>query len=258
MRKWNDKDLVFLKDNYKKLTAKELSCILDRSVDCIRAKARQLKISKRNILDIASIKVGQTFGSLIVLGIPFRMLCKNGKRYFVLCKCEICGKSDVFLLHDLIRGHTRGDGCNKPGNITHGQSKTRLYKIWKAMIQRCEYQNGLAYKNYGARGISVFAEWRKDFESFRLWSNENGYSENLTLDRINNDDGYNPSNCRWVDRKIQANNKRTNVVVYAFGETKTLMAWSEDPRCKVCYSTLYDRHITRGIDIETSILSEKL
>ena len=87
----------------------------------------------------------------------------------------------------------------------HGMSHTRLYRIWNAMKQRCENPKAISFPRYGGRGIAVCTEWKNSFEAFRNWAMANGYSDKLTIDRINNDGNYEPSNCRWVTNKtIQA------------------------------------------------------
>ena len=87
-------------------------------------------------------------------------------------------------------------------------SNTRLYNIWRGIKKRCGLPTAHAYENYGGRGICVCAEWRESFEAFRDWALANGYRDDLTLDRIDNDRGYEPSNCRWVSWVVQENNKR--------------------------------------------------
>ena len=91
---------------------------------------------------------------------------------------------------------------------THGLTNTRPYQIWYNMKERCDNENCPAYKSYGNRGIKVCQEWSNSFESFLSWAMLNGYQSNLTLDRIDNDKGYEPSNCRWVTQHIQALNRR--------------------------------------------------
>ena len=108
--------------------------------------------------------------------------------------------------------------------VKHGAYRTRLYKIWADMKQRCNNPNHAKYKSYGARGIKVCTEW-KDFYHFREWALCSGYSDILTLDRIDNDKGYYPDNCRWADRFTQQNNTRRNHLITYRGETKTLAQW---------------------------------
>ena len=96
---------------------------------------------------------------------------------------------------------------------THGKSNTKLYEVWKAMRRRTKRENSQAYENYGGRGIGICEEWEKDFETFYKWAIENGYREGLSIDRKDNNKGYNPDNCRWTTRKVQNNNTRANRMV---------------------------------------------
>jgi hypothetical protein len=93
----------------------------------------------------------------------------------------------------------RNEGSKRAMTI-HGGNGTRLYKIWDNMIGRCERQSARNYRRYGGRGISVCSEWRSSFASFQAWSLSSGYSDDLTIDRIDNDGNYNPSNCRWLTK----------------------------------------------------------
>ena len=105
-----------------------------------------------------------------------------------------------------------------------------LYRIWRAILNRCYNPHHTHYKYYGARGIGICPEWldaESGFDSFYVWSIENGYAPGLTIDRINADDGYSPSNCRWVTNKAQQNNKRNNIFLTYDGETHTMQEWSE-------------------------------
>lgn len=140
--------------------------------------------------------------------------------------------------------------------LEHGMSHTRLHDIWTHMIQRCGNQNNAAYKDYGGRGICVCEEWL-EFVAFAKWATTNGYSEELTIDRIDNDKGYSPDNCRWTTQLVQSNNTRKNLFVTAFGETRTIKQWSRDPRCKVKYEGLRVRIKKFGWDAERAIASPK-
>jgi hypothetical protein len=104
--------------------------------------------------------------------------------------------------------------------------KTRLYRIYVNMKGRCNKQYNSRYNIYGARGVRVCGEWQNNFETFKKWAVENGYSDNLTLDRKDNNGDYAPNNCRWVDRIIQANNTRVNRLITIDGETHTIAEWS--------------------------------
>lgn len=133
------------------------------------------------------------------------------------CKCD-CGNTTYQVAYYLEHGRSKSCGCkarerNARGiNTTHGlkHKNKRLYSIWKNMKQRCTNSNIESYENYGGRGISVCELW-SDYGEFYKWSINNGYNDELTIDRINNDGNYEPGNCRWVDKITQARNKRNTV-----------------------------------------------
>ena len=116
---------------------------------------------------------------------------------------------------------------------SHGKQPARLYRIWSGMIQRCTNPNKDNYPFYGGRGITVCNEWREDFISFRDWAIANGYADNLTLDRIDNDGNYEPSNCRWETQLRQCNNTRRNHLLTFQGETHTISEWARIVGMKV-------------------------
>ena len=96
----------------------------------------------------------------------------------------------------------------KRRNSKHGMKRTRLYNIWSNIIMRCTNKNNDCYERYGGRGILICSEWRNEFLSFYKWSIENGYAENLEIDRINVNGNYEPNNCRWTNENVQARNTR--------------------------------------------------
>ena len=137
-------------------------------------------------------------------------------------------------------------------SVKHGLSKTRLHRIWHSMYCRCYYPTTNQYKNYGGKGIKVCEEWKhiEGFVNFYNWAKKNGYEENLTLDRIDNNKDYCPSNCRWITPKQQSNH-RTNNVYYTFnGETKTSKQWCEI--FNISQTTLLDR-LKRGWTLEQAL-----
>ena len=105
-------------------------------------------------------------------------------------------------------------------------SNTRLYRIYNKMKLRCYSKTNNAYKHYGGRGITVCQEWLDDFMNFYNWAMENGYSDNLSIDRINNNGNYEPGNCRWATAKEQANNTRATIFLTYKGETKPASEWA--------------------------------
>ena len=165
---------------------------------------------------------GQKFGRLTVIKYV-------GKSKW-LCKCECGNEKIVSTTH--LKNDTKSCGClraenTKKRNTKHGFRYSRLYIIWKDIKRRCYNKNSKSYYLYGERGIIVCQEWLDDFMNFYDWAMPNGYKDNLTIDRIDVNGNYEPSNCRWVDRKIQANNKRNNCNITYNNETHTLSEWAE-------------------------------
>jgi hypothetical protein len=118
---------------------------------------------------------------------------------------------------------------------------SRLYRIWRCMKMRCYSPSHEAYPRYGGSGIEVCAEWRHDFKCFRAWALSNGYADHLTIDRKKNEKNYEPENCRWSTMLVQQRNRRNNLSITAFGETKLIKEWAEDSRCLVSYRVLWRR-----------------
>ena len=142
----------------------------------------------------------------------------EGNNKIFLCKCH-CGNIFRMWASHYYRG-SNACKCNK-----HNWTKERLYSIWLNMHTRCYNPNVANYKDYGARGISICKEWINDYIKFREWSLDNGYNKKLSIDRIDFDGNYEPSNCRWADTYVQARNKRNNVNITIRGERKCLKEW---------------------------------
>ena len=172
---------------------------------------------------------GQKFGRLTVVSRGENT--KGGKCRWI-CDCE-CGKrkAKAVTAHDLESGKVQSCGClykdsNKDTNRTHGKTGERIYRIWLSMRQRCNYQQGREYHNYGGKGVSVCEEW-SDFQSFYEWAIANCYRDDLTIDRKDGTKGYSPENCRWATMKEQQNNRSNNIRISINGEEKTISEWSK-------------------------------
>lgn len=196
---------------------------------------------------------GQKFGRLTVLELDTNSKEKAAKW---ICKCE-CGAIISTRGSSLRSGHTKSCGCFHLEDLiarkiraTHGKEGTRIYRIWQGVKNRCLNQNEPAYKKYGGRGITVCEEWKNNFQAFYNWAMESGYQDNLTIDRINNDGNYEPSNCRWTTAKIQANNRRSNRIVEYNGENITLSELSE--KTGVPYGRIAHR-LYRGWSVEEAV-----
>lgn len=172
----------------------------------------------------------QKFGRLTVL----KRSGSRGPRRQWLCACD-CGVECLAITRSLRNGEKRSCGClssevhsaaARRTMTTHGASKTRLFGRWQTMISRCHNPSVASYQNYGGRGISVCQSWRESFERFR---SDVGDPENssLTLERINNDGNYEPSNVRWATRKEQGANTRQNRMIEVDGVSRHLQGWSD-------------------------------
>ena len=192
---------------------------------------------------------GRRIGRLTVLKQVPTPEGKIKKRYY-LCLCD-CGNTAIVSAGNLTRKKpTRSCGCLlqetrnrilKEGRETrNGDSVlySRLLTIWTNMHRRCENPTDSHYKYYGEQGIKVCDEWF-DWDNFKYWALHNGYRDDLTIDRIDNDGNYEPDNCRWATLIEQANNKHNNVHITYRGETHTIPEWSRI--LDIPYKTLHAR-----------------
>lgn len=188
-------------------------------------------------------RVGQKYNMLTVI----RRMPKVDKITRWECRCD-CGNIIVVTDTHLTRTKhcVKSCGCLRPK--FHHKSYTRLYRIYTGMKQRCSNKNLPAYKDYGGRGINVCDEWNNSFEPFYDWAIENGYADNLYIDRIDNDGNYSPDNCRWTDMRAQSINRRNTRMVTLNGETKPLIDWCRERG--VNYTTAYLRLYKHGWPVE--------
>ena len=181
---------------------------------------------------------GKKFGRLTVIGVA-----DDGKRKTsYICQCD-CGNVKKVRSDALIGGTTKSCGClkmesNKKNvqNVPAYQKMlktgfkvggTRLYHIWQGMKARCYNENNSRYDKYGGRGIKVCDEWRSEYIAFHNWAISHGYKDDLTIDRIDVNGDYSPSNCRWATNEQQCNNRHTNIIIKIGNATKTLKEWCD-------------------------------
>lgn len=127
----------------------------------------------------------------------------------------------------------------------------KLTSVYYDMLKRCHDPKNKGYEKYGAKGIYVCEEWRNDCSSFYKWAKDNGYKEGLTIDRIDNNKGYSPDNCRWTTWKVQTVNRRCTRWILFKGQKKTLKEWSET--LNISYQVLADRIYRYGWSIEKAL-----
>lgn len=182
---------------------------------------------------------------------------KNSRVTRWLCKCD-CGNYTEVNRNNLLHKKCRSCGClardiiaNNKYRETHNMSRTRLYHIWQGIKQRCLGQ-GEVSKYYYGRGITYCPEW-EEFENFKEWALSNGYTDELTIDRIDVNGNYEPDNCRWVSAKEQNRNKSTTVYLTLNGKTRSMGEWSE--LLNIPMSTMVNRR-NKGLPVE-KILSTK-
>lgn len=200
----------------------------------------------------SEIEPGTVFGKLTVVR-PVDVRDSQGRRIGMSeCRCS-CGAVIQVRNSSLRNGNTKSCGCSRIESIrnrctTHGDGNRncRLWRIWSAMKQRCYRPRYQHFADYGGRGIRVCDEWIHNYAAFKKWACASGYDESKSIDRIDPNGNYEPSNCRWSDCKRQQRNKRSNCVITVNGISLCISAWSE--RLGVSSSMLYQlRH--RGGDL---------
>lgn len=170
---------------------------------------------------------GRRYGRLVVVSRAENGGSRNQVRWNCLCDC---GNYHNASTQSLSSGHTKSCGCLNREIVTkHGESRdnNKLYKTWGHVKERCKNPNYPSYECYGGRGIKVCDEWDKSYVAFRDWAFANGYKEGLSIDRIDVNGNYEPSNCRWITLAEQQRNKRTTRYITYMGETKSVPEWCD-------------------------------
>ena len=196
-------------------------------------------------------ETGNVYGKLTVISLDH----VNGKAYW-LCECE-CGRQKAISGDKLRSGNTKSCGCYQKqfresgsGHKTHGMTRSRLYTEWSNMRSRCNNPKNIMYKNYGGRGICCCNEW-KHFDTFMHWALKSGYTDELTLERINVSGDYCPDNCCWIPKEKQYLNRTDSHFITAFGKTQTIKEWADETGLK--YDTIHARIKYYGWDAEKAL-----
>ena len=182
-------------------------------------------------------RIGEKHGMLTIIGVAY---ARKQHRY-VVCRCD-CGNEKIIEISNILakKHMTVSCGCKKESKKVleklEKEEHKRIYKIYYGIKTRCYNTKAIEYKNYGSRGIIMCEEWKNDFKSFYQWAIKNGYEDNLSIDRIDVNGNYEPSNCRWATQEVQANNKRNNRKIEYNGETHNICEWAKIINVK--YNTL--------------------
>ena len=196
---------------------------------------------------------GERFGRITVLKRVDDDLSRHTRW---MCRCD-CGNEWIMVSSNMRKNYECKKCASKSQSlrqITHGDTHTRLYGIYRNMIERCTNPKNISYKNYGARGITLCNIWlgKGGYERFKTWALSHGYREDLTIERKNVNDGYSPDNCTWITLEEQSHNKR-NSAMYTFnGKTQDTALWAKEYGINYC--TLKSR-LRRGISIEKALLT---
>lgn len=240
---WTEEEKTFIRENYLKMTNREMAEALGT-----RTRRAVEHFCNLNALERPEPKKGDKIGNWELLSDKYLVEGRNQLLGMVKARCK-CGVEKEVKLTSIVSGVAVSCGCVKREKArerckvlsrTHGMTNHPLYSLWIGMINRCTYPSQPGFDNYGGRGIQVCDEWR-NFGNFSEWCLTNGWKPGLCLDRRETDGNYEPSNCRFLTYKENCNNKRNNRLITAFGETKTLSQWVDDPRCQTEYMTIRDR-----------------
>lgn len=217
---------------------------------------RQLK--RFEVMKVTNEMVGKKYGMLRVLSMaPDRISLSGRKEKMCMCECD-CGNVKLVRASCLKNGNTKSCGCYRSqcssermaARSIHGLGGTKLYHVWQNMIDRCQNPKHKSYKNYGANGIHVCDQWLS-VTAFADWAFANGYREGLTLERIDNAEGYSPDNCIWADRYVQNNHTSRNHLLTYMGKTQSMAQWARE--LNISYAALKTRINRLGWPVEVAL-----
>ena len=233
--------------NTKEINQDDLKSGRVNSCGCLRKE----KAASLNYKDLTGMKFGEW-------NVISRGHTDKSKKIHWLCECS-CGNRSEVSANSLLSGNsTKCIECSAKEKakkcIKHGKSKDRIYNIYRGMKSRCLNKNNYSYSHYGERGIKVCDEWLGEtgFKNFYDWAMNHGYSDELSIDRINVDGNYDPNNCRWATKDEQQCNKTNSILIEYKGEKKTVAEWAKI--YGINYYTLLSR-IKSNWDIEKALLT---
>lgn len=195
--------------------------------------------------------IGDRYGKLVIIDAR-----REGQNIICKCKCDCGYIKDNIRLGNMRSGHIKscGNHYKEYATHTHGMSGSRIYRIYRKMLNRCYREQDESYKYYGAKGIRVCDEWKNNSGKFIEWALSNGYDDTLSIDRIDTNGDYEPDNCRWITMHEQCLNRKTNIHLEYRGETKTVTEWAE--ALGMDRRLIYDR-LKRGWNTEDALSRPK-
>ena len=196
---------------------------------------------------------GKVFNRLTVISRADKDIHGRSKWH---CLCD-CGSETIVRSCNLSSGHTKSCGCfHREATTKHGYGYHKLYEVWRHMVDRCYNKSSNRYYRYGSRGISVCDEWKNDVGLFVRWLEKNGYKKGISnIDRINNNKGYYPGNCRVINKELNAKNKCNSVYVVFKGVKMLLIDLADRFNIKRC--TLRARILKYGMSVEDAVTHKK-
>lgn len=231
---WSEEEVEFLKNNFENMSCEEISKqLVGRTKRAVQHMFRILKLERKEM------QVGEKINRLTLIE-KFIKHKYNQNITYGKFQCE-CGKYTEAKLTAVANNDTKSCGCLRDEKVReriikqstrHGLVTHRLYSIFSGMKTRCYNNKQISYQSYGAKGITICDEWLNDFKTFYDWAMANGYQDNLSINRIDNNKGYYPENCEWATKEDQSNNTGRNVMITAWGETKNAKTWEKDERFK--------------------------
>lgn len=248
-------------DDIPKYVMKCITCGFEKTVSASAFDRLNFECHKHfNPIKYDDSYIGKKYNFLEILGFEY----DDKSHRMAKCRCD-CNNVKLIIATNVVNGTVKSCGC-MTSKLLHDAfwkedalNRQRLYRIWTGMKQRCYNPNCDNYPDYGGRGITICDEWLGNYEAFKDWALSHGYSDNLSIDRINVNGNYEPSNCRWATMKVQANNKRPKrrTVQWTInGYTRDAKEW-----CKVfgiSYETVMYRVSHKGMSIYDALTTPKM